>query len=105
MRISTLTAALMTLIVVVWMASYHVRSDSLYIQDLGQSVAGQPGVRLTEVLDVEAVRPDMVGGHPDYDDQGHERGGQSRDAHGSPPRVAVCCNVAGMYGTSGWLGA
>ena len=43
MRISTLTTALMTLIVVVWMASYHVRSESLYIQDLGQSHASLAG--------------------------------------------------------------
>ena len=45
MRISTLTAAFMTLVIVVWMASYHVRSESLYIQDLGQSHANLAGGR------------------------------------------------------------
>ena len=45
MRISTPTAALITLILVVWMASHHIRSESLYIQDLGQSHASLAGGR------------------------------------------------------------
>jgi hypothetical protein len=61
MRISTPTAALVTLIVVVWMASHHVRSESLYIQDLGQSHASLAGGRSAAPGDSRTVDPARVG--------------------------------------------